>query len=728
MLKGFWVGIFLLLGLSVLSLSAYAYPDFSLSLSPGSLSLCPCSTIGSFTDHGSDINLVIRNEGDVADTYELSLQLPGAEWSGFIYSSERKITLGPGEEKRIEPVWITPGCSVKPGSYTVTFRAKSKTYGEERERTLSIEILKCHQVDLQLQKTAETCRGMPIELGMNITNYGKYGERFSPEASVDWAKFSSDTISVKSGETKPITMTLEPSMDMTGTKSITVTLESLDSYAEDSEEFRLRIDDCYSFQASLEPASQSVCKGRPANYVLRIGNTGSREDSYSVYAPDWVSPDSDSITLAPGEGRDLVLEAKAIGTGEFHFNITVISARHPLYPELRKVVGGIADARECRGVAVVISPPSSEICGGEGSEYQVTVKNIGTVTDTFILETPLGELEQDKIALEPGKSEVVRLTIEPGSVSPGSRKVKVKASSDGVYDEDEADLIVENCYSAGITLTPDSASVCPCSSLEFEAELENLGKLPDNYSFSFTSPDNMSGADFEETLELLPGESETFRLAIPIPCDTKAGTYKIKAEAVSENTRELQEAALVVKEMGECYSLELRTEMKSLKTVTGKAAVFLITAENTGEVADYYRLLLVGPEWSYLGTGEFSLEPGKSRMIYVYASPSYGSELKEYSLGLTAVAEHSTAELALTIEVVDKLAGEEPSEPSEPSENVTPTENLTNVTGNVSMNVSFPTGQVIGEGVALSWKIIAVSLIALAIVVILITRFVILIR
>ncbi len=719
MLKNFWVGVLLLLGLALFSLPVYAYPDFSISISPDSVSMCPTSTVG----HERGMELIIRNEGEIADTYDLSLEWPGPEWSGFILP---EITLGPGEESLIEAVWITPGTDVKPGTYTVTIRAESKS-GGERERELEIKILSCHQVDLELQKSGETCRGIPLELEMKITNYGKHEERFYPGASVNWAKFSSDIVSVESDETVPLVMTLEPPMEKIGIETITVSLKSLDSYAEDSEGFNLDIEDCYSFDASLEPARQSVCKGRPTNYLLRISNTGSEEDSYSIYAPEWITAESDTVVLASRESRDLILEANAIVTGESTFNITVISAEHTVYPELRKIIGGVADARECRGVAVFISPPSSEICSREGTEYQVTIKNIGTVSDIFILENSIGELEQDKIALEAGESGDIKLTIEPGSVSPENRTVKVGASSEGVHDEDEAELIVENCYSAGITMEPEPVSVCPCFSAEFKAELENLGRLPDNYTFSFTSPGNMSGADFEESLELLPGESETFGLEIPIPCDAEAGTYGIKAKAESENTETVQEAALLVKAIKECYSLELSAEEESLKTVTGRAVVFAVEAENTGKVKDTYRLILVGPEWLYLSRGEITLEPEESQTVYLYASPTYGSELKEYSLELTAVAGHSTAELALTLEVVQNITGAE--EPAKPSENVTSAENMTNATGNVSMNVSFPgTGQFIGEGVALSWKIIAVSLIALAIVVILITRFVILIR
>lgn len=733
MFKSLWVGALLLLGLALSSPLASAYPDFYVSVSPDSLSACPCSTLGSFTGHGKDMELTISNDGDVADTYGLYLELPGEEWSGFIYNTQREITLGPNEERIIEPLWITPGCGVNPGSYTATIRAKSRTSGEERRVGLGLEVLKCHQAGLEIPKSGETCRGMPLEVGMNVTNYGKYKERFSLQASVEWANFSAGAFSLlESGETEPIIMTLRPPEGMTGAESVTVSLKSLDSYATDTETFRLNIEDCYSFEAGLEPARQPVCKGKSAEYVLRISNMGSKRDSYSIYTPSWVSPAFGSVSIGPGEGRDISLKATPVMAGESEFNITVISSMQPRYPELRRTVLGIADARECRGVAVVVSPPSLEICSREGAEYLVTVKNIGTVSDTFKLEATLGTLEQEKLPLNAGESKNLKLFIAPG-ISPGKKSIKVGAGSDGIYDEDESELLVESCYSAGIGIKPDSASLCPCSSASFEAKLENTGKYPDNYTFSLEVPEGM-GKGLEKAIGLMPGKSETIKLEISVPCGMKAGSYQIKARAESKNTGSLQDAEILVKAMEKCYSLELTAGNDSLRTIRGRAAVFAISARNTGDANDSYRLFLQGPEWSYLSTESLSLESGESRTIYLYASPEYGSGLGEYELELGAVSGRSSAGISLKLNVVENMT--EPSEPVvQPPENATPssiTPNATaNVTANVSMNVSIgggATGQVIAEGVALSWKVVAVTIIALAIAVILITRFAVLIK
>lgn len=734
MLKGFGVGIVLLLGLAMFSMPVSAYPDFYLSLAPASLSVCPCTAVGPYTGDG-DFEFTLSNEGDVADTYELYLEFPGKGWSGFIHNipfpnnqnDVVEITVGPGEEVSVDSILVMPSCDVKPGVYEVKIIARSKTHGEEKERSLDIEILDCHSVELELQGSGETCKEVPLILDMSVTNYGKYIEIFAPSASVEWAKFSAENISLESGQTRTLSMILEPPEGLAGIRSIDVSIESLElnSYASDTETLNLDIQDCYLFSASLEPASQGVCSGRSVNYALRISNIGTEEDSYSIYTPDWIFPEHGNFSLDPGEARDIILAVEPTGIGEFKFNATVISSRHPLYPELRRVVQGVADSRECRGVAVVMVPQSQVGCSRETIEYQVTVKNIGTISDTFFMGASVGKLDQDKIVLEPGQSRIVKLAVGPG-ISPGTVLVNVNASSEGVSDEDEAELLVENCYSASIAMTPENASVCPCLSGKFEAELKNTGKYPDNYSFSLEVPKGM-GTGLEESLELQPGESETFELEIPIACDSEFGSHLVKARVVSGETGQetLQEAELQVVPMGECYSLELSAEEKNLQTLVGRPVVFTVSVKNTGSTADSCRLLLVGPEWLYLSAGEASLEPGESGTIYVYASPSYGSELKEYPLKLTAVSGHSSAELELSLDIVKSL-GEEPKPPENKTQNET---QGTNVTGNVTINVSIPgTGQTIGIGVAISWKIITVTLIALAIVVILVTRFAILIR
>lgn len=688
------------LTLAVPTVSAAA-ADLEITL-PRPVSVCPCTTATA-----NDIQAFVTNSGNFVDTFTVSLILPNQEdWSGFLAVTEenvnpREVTLSPGETRRIEVVYVTPSCLIDSGNYSVRIAVRSQSTGEEISRAFNVEVLKCRYLDLETERYKETCKGVPVTYEMNATNYGKFDERFSLSASVDWAKFTPESVKIVSQETIDILLTLEPPEGLSGLQDVSVTMSSQEpySYASDTENLQLNVQECFEFDAALQPGEQSTCVDTPATYVLVLSNTGIREDTFTITAPSWVELEQTEVTVGPGQRREVVLSATSSQEGRQSFEVTATSSSG-----VEKTVTGVLNTEDCSGVVVTVSPSRVDVCRGEAASYTVTVKNTGTTRDVFTLTTPYGVLGKNKLVLDPEEEETLKLTIDTTDLAE-IRSVAVRASSDRAVDEGKANLIVEKCYDAEIILEPETLYICPCDEAEYNLTLWNRGKFPDNYTLMF--------GDYRKNIYLdAPPDHEHHYFTFPVACDRGAGKYVTLASAESEHIIVSANATMIVKPPEECYIIELSTDSTTQDVEDNNATVYKIRATNTGELNDTFELFINGPVWSYLSHEQLELAVNETSNIYVYASPPIGTPSGYYQVRIVARSQRAQSTLDLITHVISNVSGGPP---------------LTNES--VVINASLPTGAAVAAEPEISfWRMVTVGIIALIIVVILVTRFIFLLK
>ena len=667
----------------VFAQSANLYLDFKVP----DLTFSPC--VDTLTSN--EVLIQVTNTGETTQTYNLVLDLPRG-WSGLI---EPEITLEAGETKEITTFFVSSSLCNLPTGTEVPIKVKVKSLQDQvlDTETLKIPIVNTHYVDLELEKEKdEVCRGETKTYNVTVINLGKETETFDLFTNVTYASLSESSLTLEPNEERTLTLTVSSVVE---SKSILVKIKSKDSWAENEKVLSLEVKDCYNFELTLQPLENNVCLGKSINYTLKIKNTGSKEDSYEIKGPSWVYLETETVSLGPNEEKEVNIEVKPEQKGRMSFNLSVSSSN---LPELEKNVQGFVNSIECRGVAVIVFPLERTVCKGEIVRYDVIIKNIGTIESTFDLTSSLGSLERDRIILSPGETNTVGLELVTTDLM-GNITLNVKASDGVVFDQQEVKISIENCYSAKISITPETQKVCPCFSVNYTATLENTGKFPDNYTFKF--------GEFIEQVSLNPGESKDFELSIQAECDAEPGNHTVKATAESDHVSVEGYANLEVKEREECYLVGLETEETEKYVKILEAAVIPIKVKNLGENPDKYKLSVKGPNWVYLSPNEVKLGPKEEKEVYLYVSPPFGTSLGNYKITVNAKSDYSSSKLNINCNVLSET-GELPSQ-------------------NVTLNITPPTGLITGEERPL-WKIVTVVLISLAIIVILVIRFIFLLK
>ncbi len=666
--------------------------------------VCPCVPITPEL-----VKVVVTNSGTETDTAHLSLEVPEG-WTGQIQST---VTLASGESQALSLLLINPpGCNVQAGDYVARITAESGVNSQAKTtKELHIRIMKCYFVSLDADPEINTCtEAEPVTVDVNITNEGKWSEVVDLSANIEWAEFSETTLNLASGETKTVQVVLDPPEGFVGTQNVEIKAESQISYASDTKTTELNVLDCYDFELGLEPEEAEVCIAKKAAYTLKIKNTGINADVYSVSSPEWVSIDG-TASAGPDETAEINLEIAAEQAGERDFEITVSSQNDA---ELSKTVSGVLKVNECRDVVVIASPSEVTACRNIPADFNVIVKNRGTVEDVFELTATSGSLDKNKVVLPAKQSEEISLNIDTSDMEEGEYEISVTAAtSDGsVSDTSVVKLIVENCYSAELTVTPENQSICRCTSTDYNIRIENTGELADRYTVT------MDG--FEKEVFLESGESEEFAVEYPITYGP-GESREITVTAESDNVKLEKTVILGIKPEEECFDVELYAE--GVPMVDGAAAVEVCNStvvplkiKNTGERTEIFLLSVTGPDWMYIVPEEVLTLPGDEKDAYLYIAPPYGVETGVYSAFVNVESANLQKELKVVVSVVPNIT-EENITIKKPGEKITINLTGTNLTGGVITGEERPV-----------WKTAVVAVITVIIILILVIRFVFLIK
>jgi hypothetical protein len=189
--------------------------------------------------------------------------------------------------------------------------------------------------------------------------------------------------------------------------------------------------------AQIDPATTVVGPGTSGIFTVRVTNTGSATDTYSISAIgvpngfllEWLQPE---ITVRPGEFMDVrfrITGQQGVQPGDFGFSVKVASLTHPVTEtQVTAVISVLA-----QGVTVDLNPGS----GRDNSPYFATITNTGKQVDTFQLSLggsagPFASLGSNTVTLAPGES--IQVRVDLGSLAhaiPGLIDLAVYAVSQG---------------------------------------------------------------------------------------------------------------------------------------------------------------------------------------------------------------------------------------------------------------------------------------------------------
>jgi uncharacterized membrane protein len=601
------------------------------------VSVCPCSVISSAAAR-------LTNNKPFTDTYKLELGLPGAKWSGFMQNTAGDISLEAYGTAEIRPLWITPGCTVAPGVYDVKIKATSYTRATDiAEGLLKVRVLSCHAVKLSPgEQSWKMCSGGKTSFSVSAENEGKYNETFAVSSPVSWAGIVPAGVLLNAGESKKITVALEPPMGFYGEQNVTVRVKSMDSPAEDTAVMHLILDDCLSFSAVLQPEETKGCVSKSSGFTLTVINTGKSADTYIISASSGARVAQNNAVIEPGDRKELKVEMVPASEGIHNFSVTVRSSKE----ETEKTLYGTVSASSCVGAEIFVTPAQASVCVGEEVRYNVAVRNTGQVQSSFDVSTTEGKLSKTKTDLAPGKSETVMLSVPAPAA--GNMTIKVSVSSGAFSAASIVVLSARKCRSAEVTAEPAEISACQCGSAAFAATVKNTGEMDGNYILV------MSGdlGNYTSSLNLRAGQSEErINVKIDIACDAVPDTYDMPLQLKSGNSvMSSAGAAVKVEPKEKCYSVSLSAN--STEILKDKPNVVPVEIANGLQASDF-QLYLDAPDWVYMSHNRTSLTAGERGEIYLYVSPSYDTEPGNYTVVIYADSGIADAKLVLSVMVTE---------------------------------------------------------------------------
>ena len=376
-------------------------------------------------------DILVKNIGELEDTYSFAVEgIP----EGWYTLSQDSAKLEAGKSQKIY-LFITPDCyEEKYGLFEGTFIV---TDGAGTSINFTLNVIPDHIIELTMPGHLKVCLGEDNKIKINVKNKGNYTEDVYLTASGDAGEFSTfSEIIVHLGpfEEKEVTVTVSPKDLEYGNYSLVVEAKSSTSYARSSASSVIEVTKCYDVEVTY-PEEVKACAGGAKSFEMTIKNIGVKDDTYKLTIEDLNY--SMEITLAPEEFRKVELEFIKEEEGTYEIPFTIKSDFVSKEGMITFVV------EKCYGVDLTLEENEIEIESGKGKLVKGTVKNTGTLTDTFniISDVIWSVIKPDKVTLGSEQEENVYAYYSPEYGVIGTQTAKLTAKSE--KSEDIEELTIE---------------------------------------------------------------------------------------------------------------------------------------------------------------------------------------------------------------------------------------------------------------------------------------------
>ena len=469
--------------LTVITVTATSQGDSNMS----DFDTCTCTAHTEEAGHGVDVSIspsdqsapagtplsytvTVRNTGNVEDTYDLTVSgntVPS--WAPTV--SPASLELGAEEDGEATLTVTIPSYATGGDSKWTTITAALRENTEVSDSaTCWAHATALRMVDVSISPPANSAPlGENATFTVTVINTGNVEDTYdltvSDDAVPSWAPSLSDNLleSIGPGEDTTTTLTVnipENATDCTE-DNITVTATSrADNTVGNSETCMAH---CFvpppperGVQVSILPEDQIGLPEETLTFTVTVKNTGEAEDNYDLIVSDnagWGATLAENLpTIPAGENRpttvSVTVPSDAIENESTEITVVATSEGDPTKSDGATCT---AQAKALWRVEVSISPGSKSGAPGETLTYTITVKNTGSIADTYTLSA-VGEagwsvsIEPTSLTLDAGALDTATLSVVvPPDAVEGTSTVDVSAISVGnpaVTDSDTCGTVV----------------------------------------------------------------------------------------------------------------------------------------------------------------------------------------------------------------------------------------------------------------------------------------------
>ena len=486
----------------------------------------------------------VTNTGDAIDTYTVSKSGSAAPWAII---SPPGFVLQPGASQTLY-VYVTPSKSAQTGDYTLDLTV-SANKGGTVSNSAALTVGDCHKLSLTSDKdTEEICTGSITDYSVTVTNDGQWSEnlRLSLAGSAaPWSSISEEFLRLEKGESRTVSVFVNPIANEVGNFDVSVTARSLDSNAIADKNLNLNILGCFGLDLSVDENFYGFCENSEIRVPILIKNPGTAINSYSltIDGPEWVSLEKTNINLNSEQESivNVVLYPGYGIRGNYPIRVSAVSDNG----NKNDAVDITANVLQCHDVKLTISDKEDSICPQTTKEYNIGIMNTGNSSERFGLRLngpTWAELDTTFATLAPQESGDITLTVSPPtSVIPGQYAITVEAESQEASRVNDRDSILINiaprnsCFGVRTTAERNQIKVAYGEGTLVPLVIENIGSETNTFTFDIAG----DGAEFAQlnpsSITVKGNSADTTYLYVAVPDKTQKQVYMIVISARDES-------------------------------------------------------------------------------------------------------------------------------------------------------------------------------------------------
>lgn len=472
---------------------------------------------------------------------------------------------------------------------------------------------------------------------LTVENVGPVEDTYTmTSSSVEEIDIAPREVNLESGEEEVVNVWYNPSQDREeGTYSFSVTATSRATNQRYSENFLATVIREHDVSMEVDSTTETVCRGETAVYNVQVTNDGIQQEEFQL-STDYGKLSQKRVTLEDGETKEVTLTAKSDNEVTQNFNLRAASTTS--YAQDIKNLQ--FNAETCYDSEVSVTPQQQRNAGGSTAEFDVTVRNLGTRTDTFALSTSEGEFNDNNLELERGESETVSLGVLTQEL--GNKEVQLSAEGRSQAST-SANIRTYNGNNMELGFNNRRQTICETENAEVELVVDNTGETEETYNL-----ESSRGVLEGEQVTVEAGESETVEIDVDAE-NLDTGAYDVKVTATASTYGKPVKTATAQVVVDNCWDVSVNVVPKVASAGENRSVIYEVNVENTGSLPNTYELEYQGPEWISVKPETLEVEPGETGNSYMYAGIPFK---KEGNVQITATAVGTKAEDSQTVELV----------------------------------------------------------------------------
>ena len=441
-------------------------------------------------------------------------------------------------------------------------------------------------------------------------------------------------VELESGQSETINVWFNPRVDRdAGTYSFQVSADSRADGQTYSTSGRVNVIRDHEVSVSGSD-SAVVCRGETARYEIDVTNDGIQQEEFAV-TTEYGELDRNRVNLDQGETTTVVLTASSSEVTEESFNVRASSTTS--YATESMNVQFVTE--NCFDSEISISPGTQETAAFTESEFDVTVRNLGTRSDEFTLSTDRGELSETTVEVDADSTETATLRFTPEEL--GEQQLTVQASG----NSETTQTVTVNSYngmSSNVEFD-ESRTVCRDESATYTVTVENDGEAAETFNLS-----SNTGEVLEQQVTVDAGESVETGLTVNAS-GMEDGEHEVTFSSQASTFEGPESSASTTFTVENCWDVGMNIVPEIASAGENMSTIYEVKVSNPGTKENSYRLTHQGPEWVEIRPETVTVAPGATESVYMYAGVPFE---KRGEVEITAVAEGNEVRTSETVQLV----------------------------------------------------------------------------